>query len=137
MGRGMEVLQNLQKFQVRAGSQTELTEVPGIVFKSHKTHKSSGRVYDCCTDYHTGTPVLCEVLGTGYMPRYLPYFLGIYPTQRPRAGMGRCARTPGVVARAYRTCRSFGYGYESHTELTEVPSTGINVVRNLQKVSVG
>ena len=31
---------------------------------------------------------------------------------------------PGIVARAYRTYRSSGYGYECPTELTEVPGKG-------------
>ena len=31
---------------------------------------------------------------------------------------------PGIVTRAYRTPRSSGYGYECLTELTEVPGTG-------------
>ena len=39
--------------------------------------------------------------------------------------------------RAYRAYRSSGYGYESCTELTEVPGTGMNVLENLQKFFVG
>ena len=31
-----------------------------------------------------------------------------------------CTRTPGIVARAYQTFRSSGYGYECPRELTEV-----------------
>ena len=31
---------------------------------------------------------------------------------------------PGIVARAYRNYRSSGYGYECSTELTIVPGTG-------------
>ena len=34
----MGVLQNLQKFRVRYGSDTELTEVPGIVAMAYRTH---------------------------------------------------------------------------------------------------
>ena len=41
------------------------------------------------------------------------------------------------VARAYRTYRSSGYGYECRTVLTEVPGTGMNVLQNLQKFFVG
>ena len=80
----MEVLQNSQKFRVRRGNLTELTEVPGTV-----------RVYECCT------------------------------------------RTPGIVARAYRTYRSFGYGYERLTKLTEVPGAyGYGCCAELAEVPV-
>ena len=42
-GKGMEVLQNLQKFRVHGyGSVTELTEVPGIAAQAHRTHRSYG-----------------------------------------------------------------------------------------------
>ena len=41
------------------------------------------------------------------------------------------------VALAYRTSRSSGYGCERHTELPEVPGTGINVLQNSQKFFVG
>ena len=75
----MEILQNLQKFRVRYGSVTKLTEVPGIVARAYRTHKryendipvprvfvalayktsrSSGYGYEC----HTELP---EVAGTG------------------------------------------------------------------------
>ena len=40
---------------------------------------------------------------------------------------------PGIVARAYRTHRSSGYGCECATELTEVPGTGMKVLQNFQK----
>ena len=48
-----------------------------------------------------------------------------------------CSRAPGIVARAYRTHRNSGYGYERHAELTEVPGTGMNAVQNLQKFFAG
>ena len=41
------------------------------------------------------------------------------------------------VALACRTYRSSGYGYDSRTELTEVPDTGMNVLRNLHKLFAG
>ena len=41
------------------------------------------------------------------------------------------------VALAYRAYGSSGYGYESRTELTEIPGTGMNVLQNLQKFFVG
>ena len=42
-----------------------------------------------------------------------------------------------VVAGAYRTYTGFGCGYESRTELTEAPGTGINVVQNSQNFRYG
>ena len=66
----MGILQNLQKFRVRYGGVTELTEVLGIVALAYITHIS----------YTNDISV----------PRVL-------------------------VALAYRTCRSFGYGYECRT----------------------
>ena len=41
------------------------------------------------------------------------------------------------VRESYRTSRSFGYGYESITELTEVPGAGTEVLQNSQKVQAG
>ena len=41
-----------------------------------------------------------------------------------------CIRTPGAVARAYRTYTCFGYGYEYRTEFTEVPGTGMEVLKS-------
>ena len=46
------------------------------------------------------------------------------------------AEVPGIVARAYRTNRSSGHGYECPTELTEVPGTCTNALQNLQKFRV-
>ena len=75
----MEILQNFQKFRVRYGGVTELTEVPGIVARAYRTHinyindipvprvfvalayrtsRSSGYGYECRTE-------LSEVPGTG------------------------------------------------------------------------
>ena len=57
-------------------------------------------------------------------------------TEVPR-GYKNAVPVPRVLwARAYRTSRSFGYGYECRTELPEVPGTGMNVLQNLQKVFV-
>ena len=50
--------------------------------------------------------------GTGYIPRYFPQFPGILPHTRSGTGMGCGTRTPGTVAPASRTHRSFGYGYD-------------------------
>ena len=43
------------------------------------------------------------------------------------------AEVPGIVARAYRSYRSSGYGYERRTGLAEVLCTGMNVIQNSQK----
>ena len=91
----MGVLQKSQKFPVR-------------VWKCCRTHKSSG---------YCGTGVRTEL------------------TEAPGGYKKCCTRTPGVVARgvqnlqnfrvqvclSYRTHKFFGYGYESLTELQEVP----------------
>ena len=89
----MGILQNLQKFRVRYGSVTELTEVPGIVARAYRTHKR----------YENDT------------------------ISAPRV----------FVALAYRTSRSSGYGYECHTEPSEVPGTGMNFLQNSQKLFAG
>ena len=47
-----------------------------------------------------------------------------------------CTRTPGIVARSYRSYRSSGNGYECRTELTEVLCTGMDAVQNSQKFRV-
>ena len=75
----MGVLENLHEFRVRYGSVTELTEVPGIVARAHRSHirykndtpvtrvlvalahrtsRSSGYGYECRAE-------LPEVPGTG------------------------------------------------------------------------
>ena len=55
-------------------------------------------------------------------------------SQKFRAGTRIAVPVPPVfVARAYRTPKSSGYGYECRTELTEVSGTGMNVLHNLQK----
>ena len=60
----------------------------------------------------------CPVPGIYPVFTHLPYFPGIYPTPRPGTGMRCCTRIPSIVAWAYITYRSFGYGYERRTELT-------------------
>ena len=91
-GEGMGILQNLQKFRVRYGIVTELTEVPGFVARAFRTH----------IRYKNDVPV--------------PWVF---------------------VELAYRTSRSSGYGYKCHTEVPEVPGTGMNVLQNSQKFFVG
>ena len=86
----MGVLQNFQKFGYGYGSVTELAEVPGIVARSYRTHRNSGRAKKMLYPYPrycgTGRAELTEVPGTGMK---VPEF-------------------PGIVARAYRTYRSSG-----------------------------
>ena len=43
---------------------------------------------------------------------------------------------PGIVARAYRTPRSSGFGYKCRTELPGVPGTSIRVRKNFPKFRV-
>ena len=43
-GKGMGILQNLQKFRNGYGSVTELTEVPDMVARAYRSHRSSGQV---------------------------------------------------------------------------------------------
>ena len=65
----MGVLQNFHKFGYGHGSDTELTEVPGIVARSYRTHRSSGRVQKMLYPYPgycgTGRTELTEVPVTG------------------------------------------------------------------------
>ena len=42
-----------------------------------------------------------------------------------------------IMALAYRTSRSSGYGYECCTELPEVPGTSMTVIQNSQMFFVG
>ena len=46
---------------------------------------------------------------------------GVQNSQKFQAGIIMVYRHPGIVARSHRTYRGSGYGYESRTELTEVP----------------
>ena len=65
----MGVLQNFQKLGYGYGSVAELTEVPGIVERVYRTHRSSGRVQNMLYPYPgyggTGRTELTEVPGTG------------------------------------------------------------------------
>ena len=61
-------------------------------------------------------------------------------SQKCRVGTRMLYPYPGyccIVARAFRTYRSFWYGYEYCTELKEVPGTGMDIVHNLQKNRYG
>lgn len=66
MDMDMEVLQNSQNLRV-------------CMEKSYNTHRSSARVYECCTRTRTRTPVFDEVSSTRYIlvsilfSRYLSY----------------------------------------------------------------
>ena len=89
------------------------------VWKSYKTHRSSGYGYDSLTE-------LTEFPGTGMevlqnSPKFRAGIRMVYPHTRTRTRVllqGR-TRTPGIVPRAYRTYR--------------IPGTGMNVVHNSQK----
>ena len=118
-GTGMKVLQKFQKFRVLWHSRTELPEVPGRykhavpvpqVFgaPAYRTSRSSG--YGYVVSYITD--VLCRVLPS--------------------------VNTPGMVLCVpYRQNenRTFGYGYECRTELTDVSGTD-RVVQNSPKSRV-
>ena len=63
---------------------------------------------------------------------------GAQNSQKFRAGTKHAVPVPRVLwPRAYRTSRTSGYGYECCTELPELPGTGMHVLQNLQKFSVG
>ena len=47
-----------------------------------------------------------------------------------------CTRTPGIVARTLQNSQSSGYGYESLTELPDVPGTGMKILQNFQNFRV-
>ena len=93
--KGMGILQNLLKLWYGYESVTELTEVPGIVARAYKPHRTPVKVQKCCT------PVPRIFVARAY----------------------RAYRSSGYGVRElapYRTCRSSGYGYECPTELAEV-----------------
>ena len=78
------------------------------VWKCYRTHRSSG---------YCGT--------------------GVQNSQKFWAGTKNAVPVPRVLWHgAYRTHRSSGYGYECHTELAEVPGTGMKVLQNFQKFRV-
>ena len=59
---------------------------------------------------------------------------GVQNPQKFRAGTKHAVPVPRVLCpRAYRTYRSFRYGYEC-THFPEVPGTGMNILQNLQKL---
>ena len=141
------------------GSVTELTEVPGIVARAYITHRSTGWVlkmlYPYPRYYDTGRTELTEVPGTGmnglqnsqkfrvrvwksYRTSISSGYCGtdVRNLQKFRAGIKCCTRTPGIVARSYRSYRSSGYGYVCRTELTGVLCTGMGVAQNSQKFRI-
>ena len=97
--RVWEAYRTSRSFGYGYGSVTEVTEVPGSVERAYRTHRSSGRVQNMLYPY----------------PRY--------------CGMGRTELTeiPGTGMKVlqnfqkFRASISSGYGYESLTELPEVP----------------
>ena len=145
-GYRAKVLQKSQKFRVRVwesyrtyrsfgcGSVTELTEVPGIVARAYRTHRSSGRVqktmypypglshgayranrssgygYECPTE-------LTEVPGTGMkvlqnFQKYRALWHGPTELTEVPGRYKNAVPVPRVfVVRAYRAYRSSGYRY--------------------------
>ena len=62
---------------------------------------------------------------------------GIQNSQKFRASAKHDVPVPRVLWHgSYRTRRSSGYGYESLTELSEVPGTGMKVLQNFEKFRV-
>ena len=87
------------------GSVTELTEVPGIVARAYRTHRSSGRVQNMLYPYPgyggTGGTELTQVPGTG-----------MNVLQNPQK---------------FRVC-----GYERLTELPEYCGTGVQIIQKFR-----
>ena len=106
--RVWESYRNCRSFGYGYGSVTELTEVPGIVARAYITHRFSGQVQK------NVVPV----------PRVLWH--GAYRTHRSSSGYER-----------QQTHRSSRYGYESLTELTEVPGIVARAYRTHNKFRAG
>ena len=95
-------------------SVTQLPEVPGIVARAYRTHRSSGRVQNALYPYPgycgTGCTKLTEVPGTGMnVLQNLQNFGCGYES------LTELPEVPGIVTWSYRTYRSSGYGYECPT----------------------
>ena len=67
--RVWELYRTCRSFGYGYGSVTKLTEVPGIVARAHRTHRSSGQVQKMLYPYPgysgTGRTELTELPGTG------------------------------------------------------------------------
>ena len=62
---------------------------------------------------------------------------GVQISQKFRAGTKHAVPVPRVLWHgSHRTHRSYGYGYESLTEVPEAPGTGMKVLQNFQKFPV-
>ena len=92
--------------------------------RAHRIYRSFRCRYECRT-------ALIEVPGTGMEVLQSPQKFRVrYGSRTELTKVPIMAtnvvrtRTPGIVARAYRTYRSFGYGYECRTGLAEIPGTG-------------
>ena len=117
-------------------SVTELTEVPGIVERAYRTHRSSGRGKTCCT---STLGIVARVVQNSQKFRVRVW--NSYKTsRRSRYGYESLTELPevkGIVARAYRTYRSSGQVWKCCTRTPgKVPGTGMNVLQNLQKFRV-
>ena len=121
-GKGMGVLQNFQKFQVRA-------------WKCYRTHRSSGY---CGTVVQTSQRFRAGTQSAVPVPRVLWH--GAYRAHRS-SGYGYECRTeltevPDTGMKVLQNLQKFRLMWHGRTELTEVPGTGINVVQNSQKFFV-
>ena len=111
-------------------SVTELPEVPVVAARAYRTHQSSGRVQNMLYPYPgycgTGRPELTEVPGTGIkvaqnFQNFRVLWHGRTEVTQVPARYENAVPVPQVlVALAYRTYRSSGYGYEYPSELTEI-----------------
>ena len=126
-------VQNSQKF--RAGTKNAVP-VPRVLWRgAYRTHRSSGYGYE-------GPTELTEVPGTGMKVlqnsrKFWVLWHGRTELTEVPGKYKNAVPLPLVLwPRAYRTYRSSGYGYECHTELTEVPGTGMKVLQNFQKFRV-
>ena len=111
--------------------------VPRVLcHRAYITHRKSGYRYERPTE-------LTKVPGTGMkvlqnLQNFRVWWHGRAELPEVPGRYKNAAPVPRVfVALAYRTYRISGYGYESRTELTKVPGTGMNALQNLQKFFVG
>ena len=115
----MGVLHNFRSFGYEYGIDTELTEVPGIVARAYRTHRSFGRIQKMLYPY----PGYCGMERTEL-------------TEVPGTGMKvvqKLAEVPGIVARAYGTYQKLRAGIKM---LYPYPGYCGTVVQILQKFRV-
>ena len=94
----------------------------------------SGWGYESLTEHTevpgTGIEVLqdSQVPGTGMEV--------LQNSQKFRVGIRMFYPYPGYCDTGVQNLQKFGYGYECRPQLTEVPGTGMHVVKNSQKFRV-